>query len=307
MLSSFDKKISEFESLDSEISSEDLQRSFWFINHKILLRNLGIATWLVADILLIAYALSGFISYVWTGQPQEVASIASLAQRLNTSSVTRQKNEAAIPLDFSGGQVMIFDAGDEKYDFAVPVQNQNRDWYALVTYQFDVTGVGPTPSKTTFVLPGEKKYLTALGVPYPGQTISDASLKIVNIMWSRIDSHAISDVPTFLQDHASFEVVSSTFIGAGSITKDGIAPDTGNRITFAVTNHSAYNFWSVPVQVILMRSGGVQGIEETQIDNFRTGETRAMDIRNYVKDQLVDEVDVIPSVDVFDTGVYMPQ
>ncbi|MCX6781151.1 MAG: hypothetical protein NT003_03515 [Candidatus Magasanikbacteria bacterium] len=244
---------------------------------------------------------------MWTGQPREEAAVIAIAQRLGSSSMDRQKNAAAIPLDFGDQQVSIFDSGNDKYDFAAPVQNKNNNWYVLITYQFDVAGVASTPTKTVYILPGEKKYLTALGISYPGQTITDASFKIVNIMWSRIDSHSIADVPSFLQEHSSFTTSNATYVAAGSVTNTGVAQDTGNRITFSITNNSAYNFWSVPVQILLMRAGGLQGIEETQIDSFRTGETRTIDLRNYVKDQLVDEVDVLPSVDVFDPSVYMPQ
>jgi len=299
-------KYSKYEPVDDSFSSGDLNRSYWIVTHKVLLRNLAIAFLMVADIFLFVYALSGFVEYLISGRPREEAMIMDLANRLNTSSVDRLKNQAALPLDFGDGRVYVFDAGNEKYDFAAEAMNPNKEWYALVTYQFDIPGATSTAARTTYLLPGEKKFLAILGERRDGELITEGSLKITNTMWSRIDKHQVADAPTFMSEHATFDVINPLFSQAGTFT-DGGAENTGNRISFSITNTSAYNFWAVPVQIALMRGGALEGIEETQINEFKTGETRNVDLRNYVKNQLVDDVVVVPSVDVFDAGVYMQQ
>lgn len=307
MASPLDNKLNQYKPVDDSFSSQEFNRSYWFVTHKVVLRNLGIAAWIVADFLLIAYALSGFIQYFATGQLRDEAMIAELAGRLQAPTVNRIKSQAATPLDYGDGRVYVFDAGTDHYDFAAEVQNSNKDWYALVTYQFDVAGAEPTETRTAFLLPGEKKYLTVLGEKRPDQAITDATLKVTNTMWSRIDDHQIPDTQQFITDHESFDIRDPTFISAGSITSTDTGDNTGNRITFTITNKSAYNFWAVPVQIALMRGGALEGIEETQIKELKTGEKRSIDLRNYVKNQLADDVVVIPSVDVFDKSVYMMQ
>lgn len=306
MAGSFDK-FSKYEPVDDSFSSQELNRSYWFVTHKVILRNLGIATLLVADVLLIGYALTGFVEYLVVGQPREEALVLELANRLQVSSVKRLESHAATPLDFGGGRVYIFDAGNETYDFAVEVQNVNKDWYVMVTYEFDVAGASSTPTRTAYILPGEKKFLTILGDKREGESVTEASLVITNTMWSRIDQHQIADVERFVIEHASFTVTEPIFEQAGSFVNEEGVMNSGNKITFSVTNNSAYNFWSVPTQIALMRGGSLEGIEETQIKALKTGETRTIDVRNYIKNQLVDEVIVLPSIDVFDPSVYMEQ
>ncbi len=307
MPSSFDARINKYEPVDDTFSSKELGRSYWFVTHKVILRNLGIAVWIVADVMLIAYALFGFVQYLLTGQTHDQQMVLDIARRLQVPSANRIKSEAAAPLDFGDGRVYTFDAGNDRFDFAVEVQNPNKDWYALVTYQFDIAGGDATKTQTTFILPGEKKFLSVLGDRRSEQSVSDVALKITNTLWSRIDQHEIMDTQKFITDHAAFDVIDAKFTQAGLSSDNPIADNSGNSITFKITNKSAYNFWSLPLQIVLMRGGAVEGIEETQIKEFKTGETRPVDLRNYVKNQLVDEVIVTPSVDVFDPSVYMMQ
>jgi hypothetical protein len=306
MASSLDK-YSKYEPVDDSFSSSDLNRSYWIVTHKVLLRNLAIAFLMVLDIFLFVYALSGFVEYLISGRPREEAMIIDIANRLNTSTAERQKNSAALPLDFGDGRVYVFDAGNDKYDFAVEATNPNKEWYVMVTYQFDIPGATSTAARTTFLLPGEKKFLAVLGERRDGELITDGSFKIVNTMWSRIDKHQVADAPAFVAEHASFTIGNSEFAQAGTFTVDGGVENTGNRVSFSITNTSPYNFWVVPVQIALMRGGSLEGIEETQVRELKTGETRNVDLRNYVKNQLVDEVVAAPSVDVFDPSVYMEQ
>lgn len=304
---SLDHKVSQYEPVDDSFSSTDLQRSYWIATHKVLLRNLAIATLLVIDVMLLGYALSGFVSYLMTGQPREEAAVIEIAKRLGASNVEKQKASAAIPLVYGDGRVYVFDAGDDRYDFAVEVQNPNKDWYAMLTYQYEIPGQEPTATRTMFVLPGEKKFLTVLGEKRPEQTVNEASIKITNELWSRINPHDVANVPNFIAERASFEIGNPEFTAAGSVTADGVAAETGNRITFSLTNKTAFNYWALPVQIVLMRGGSVEGIEETQVRELKTDETRIVDLRNYVQNQVVDEVVVIPSVDIFDPSVYMDQ
>src|SRR3989338_1111631 len=215
MDSSFNKKLTQYEPVDDSFSSKELERSYWFVLHKRALHNLAIAVLLVIDVMLIGYALSGFVTYLVTGQPREEAAVLAIAQRLNISHVEKQKSSAALPLAFGDGRIYIFDAGDDRYDFAVEVQNPNKEWYVLLSYQYEIPYAEPTPTKTMYVLPGEKKFLTILGEKREGQTVNEAQLKITNEMWSRIDPHQVADVPAFIASHAAFELINPIYTVAG--------------------------------------------------------------------------------------------
>lgn len=305
--SSFGQKISQYEPVDDSLSSSDLNRGYWFVTHKVLLRNLAIAIFLTFDVLLIIYALSGFVSYLITGQRRDAAAVVSIGERLITSSQERITNNAPTPLDYSGGRTYVFDAGDGRYDFATEVTNPNKEWYVMLTYQYEILDGEPTALRTTFLLPGDRKFLAVLGDDREGTIINDASLKIVNEMWSRIDPHDYPTIGEFLESRRAFNISNPTYVAEASVTETGISEDTGNKILFTITNQSAYNYWRVPLQIALYRGGELEGIEETELAEFRTEQTRDVEIRNFVKNQFVDQVEVIPLLDVFDEGVYMQQ
>ncbi len=298
MSSSLESKLSQYKAIDdSSFSSDELSHSYWIVTHKIFFRNLLIGLLLVTDILLAVYAVTGFVSYIFVGQSREQASVAELARRVNVSSVEKIKARGAQPLQF--GTTQIFDAGNSTFDFVTPVQNTNPEWYALVTYNFDVTDASSTATRTVYILPNEEKFLTILGEKRGEASISDATLHIIGTQWTRINPHDIPDATAFMKQHSVFVVQNAAFTPS--------TDTTGNAITFDISNYAPYNFWAVPVQIQLRGNGQVQGIEETVISKFRQGEQRSITIRNFEKNMVVDEVRVVPSVDIFDPTVYMAQ
>lgn len=303
--SSLEHKLTQYQPTDSSnFSSSDLSRSYWLVTHKIFFRNVLIGFLLIIDVLLAGYGIFGFGSYLFFGRSAETGVLADLARRVNSSTISNIQARAAQPLQYGG--VRIFDNGNSRFDFVAELQNPNPGWYALVTFNFDIEGSTSTASHTAFVLPGEHKYLTALGEQRDEASISDASLHIVNEMWSRIDTHEIEDVPQFVQSHLAFSVDNPEFVPPTPMDITS-GENMSNEITFDITNNSAFNYWSVPVQVVLMRGGQVEGIQEIKIDKFRTAQARSMSIRDFTQGLVVDEVRVLPSVDIFDPSVYMSQ
>ena len=301
-LGSLDQKLNQYKPIDdSSFSSNDLSRSYWIVTHKVFFRNLLIGLLLVTDILLTVYAVGGFLSYLFVGQSREQASVVELARRVNSSSVEKLKVFAAQPMQY--GTTQVFDTANGKFDFVVSVQNVNPEWYARVTYAFDVVDGPQTQTHTAYILPGEEKFLTALGEKRTEASVTDATLHIVDEQWTRISPHEIQNPTEYLKSRHTFEIFDPQFkIAAGAAGEN-----TGNLISFDIANNSPFNYWAVPLQVVLLNAGQVQGVEEVVEREFRTGVRRTVTIHNFVKDMVVDEVRVIPSVDIFDPGVYMKQ
>lgn len=297
---SFDHKIEKYEPVDAGFSSTQLKWAYYVTTHKVFFRALGIGLLVALDAALVAYALLGFGFYLLGGQTADDLALRSILARLQKSTVRQNINFAAQPLVI--GDAIVFPGSGERYDFVSEVENPNETWYALVTYQFTVVDSAPTPTRTLFVLPKEKKYLTQLGVKRPGEAINGAVLNIVNIAWRRINPHDYPNPQQFLQARNKFTITDAAF-APGSNSGD----ITGGQIKFTITNDSAYNYWQVPIQIALVQSGSLVGVEETNIAELRTGEARAAELRTYTQGLIADEVNVIPSVDVFDGSVYLNQ
>ncbi len=299
-LGSFEKKLTQYKPTDGDnLSSSELSRSYWIVTHKVFFRTLGIGILVVIDVLLLSYAIWGFVTYLTVGRTREQAALVSLSKRAAENRVPFQKSVAAVPLTI--GEAQVFDGGNSVFDFVSEVQNSNTNWYALVTFNFHIENASSTPMRTVNVLPGERKYLTSLGQKYADQSITAATLNVAAIKWQRIDAHAFPDVEGFMKSRLQFEATDSAL---APLNPEQAA---GNQITFTFKNNSAYNFWAVPVQIELLRGGALQGVEETIIRQLRTGQSRVVELRNFVPNLIADEVVVLPSIDVFDDTVYMKQ
>ncbi len=303
--SSFDNKIKQFEASSADqFSSKELSRSYWIVTHKILLRNLMIMALIAIDAILIVYAVFQFGSYLFAGSPREDALVIALAKRLQISSVNRLQATAPTPLVL--GSAQTFDGGNGTVDFAAEVQNTNANWYATVHFNFTLDGDKTTDTQTTFVIPGEHKYLLALGQKNTS-VLTSTSLQVVDISWTRIDPHVVADIPNFIKSHATFDITGATFTPQGVISAGAVDTNPGNQITFSISNRTAFNFYEVPLQILLMRGGNVIGFEYITVKDFKTFETRQIDLRNYVTGMTVDDIQIIPTVDVFDNNVYVSQ
>lgn len=298
--SSLEQKIKKYEPVDAGLSATQFKWAYYVTTHAVFFRALGIGLLVALDAAMVAYALLGFGSYLLGGQTKDELALRAILARLQKSTVQQSINATAQPLVI--GDAVVFPGSGERYDFVADVENPNDSWYALVTYQFDVVGAASTPTRTLYVLPKEKKYFTALGVKRPGETVNGATLNILNIAWRRINPHDYPNPQEFLAARNKFTITDATFTPGG-----GAADSTGSQIKFIITNDSAYNYWQVPVQIALFQSGNLVGVEETNLQELKTGENRAVELRTFTQDLIAEEVNVIPSVDVFDHGVYLNQ
>lgn len=299
--SSLDKKSEQYQTVDdNSFSTKELKWSFWFVKNRLALKRAGIIALIFLDAVLVVFPVYGFVNYFWFKNSRDQAAVAAVGQQLGKSSVARQEAATAKPLLVD--LATVFDNGNGTYDFVASVENPNPNWYALITFNFAVTGASSTASRTMYVLPGEKKFLDILGEKRDDAPVA-AEVNVINEKWSRLNAHDYPEVAGFLKERQNFTISDGVFSPAGGSDADVSA----NQITFLLRNDSAYNFWSVPVQVALWRGGSLVGLEEVPVDQLKTGELRRIDLRNYVKGLLVDEVQVLPSVDVFDPAVYMNQ
>ncbi len=301
--SSFGKNYQQYAPTDSaQFSNQDLGRAYWIVTHKTILRNIAIAFLLAVDVLLVGYAVFGFANYVLIGNSKERDAVAAISTSLVADTTERLKKSAPQPLVF--GEALIFLGSDERSDLVAAIENPNELWYATVTYSFTVEGEPAVPARTVIILPQEKKYLTELSRVFTGGVPAAAALTIVSYEWHRIDPHEIPDVRAFMEERHNFEITNAQFLPAG-LADSGVAL-SGNKILFTITNKTSFNFYELPVQVALLQSGSLVGLEETVVRNLKTGEARAVDLRSYAQIS-VDEVQVIPSVNVLDREAYSAQ
>ena len=78
----------------------------------------------------------------------------------------------------------------------------------------------------------------------------------------------------------------------------------GGRLTFDLTNNSAYSFWQVMVTTVLKSGGAVVAITNRVFDDFTSGQTQSATFFWNVNSDNVTSVEVKAEVNVLDKRVF---
>lgn len=275
------------------IPEKQLKLSYWIIEHKMLFKKIGLGIFIAVDILLVVFGLYGFADYLLITGPHEARQLAMLGEDLNYSSLNIKLS--ARPIDVKS---TIFLRGKETFDLLSFVENRNEVWLARFKYQFMADGTA-TEQKNGFLLPGEGKFITDLGVKLPRSALK-AALSISDLKWTRISTRDIPDYNDWSGARLNFEISDVNFAPAAVL--DG---GSASRATFKVKNVSAFNYWQVGFRVILYRGATIVGANYITIPNFQSGEEREAAVSWFDTIGQVTKVEVEPEVDIFDEDVYM--
>jgi hypothetical protein len=289
-----------------DLSEKELKFGYWFLTHKLLLRKILIIFLIVFSVGFFAYAIYGLvIELVVYGQSFNSA-MQSLPQNLVNFSGYKAKNQAK---DLQVSSITVIAGAGERYDFVAKVKNPNPNWTVeSFDYQF-ITGIdevdfnkdknAPNPDrvKRSFILPGEEKYLVDLSVESK-RRIGQARLDITNLKWRRV-----TDFATTQKEKFRFEISDVQFIPATATEISGKLPIS--QVTFNAANKSAYGFWNVGFYIILFKGSAMGGANYLSIDQFLSGQTRALTVNWFESLPNITQVQVVPEVNILDKNIYM--
>ncbi|MEA3272561.1 MAG: hypothetical protein U9P90_02735 [Patescibacteria group bacterium] len=276
-----------------EITEKQLKWSYWIVKNKTLFKKIGISIFIVVDMILVVYGLYGFADYLFITGPREAREIALLSEELNYSSVNIKIG--ARPLDITS---TILLRGKETFDALSFVKNKNKNWLARFKYQFSTDGQ-TTESKNGFILPGEGKFITALGIDIP-RSARHAVLLVDDLKWNRISTRDIPDYEDWSNARLDFDISDINFAPVATLGQG-----SASKASFKVKNLSAFNYWQVGFRVILYRGATIVGINYATIPKFRSGEEREVEATWFDPIGQVTKVEIEPEVDIFDEEVYM--
>lgn len=285
--------------ISSELQSIDRehQRNVRILNARPILRKLWFGSGVLLAVGIVIFFIVTIIGYIISGSFSDIRTAGMVfgANVQNFHAISTA--EDAQPLSL--GSVKILQGTPSSIDFFTTVNNPNDDWYATFTYTFS-SGSLVSHEEKGFVLPGEKAYILALGVKSE-QKPSSGTVALDNIVWHRVDRHIAPDIVAWTEDHANFVIEDATYVADVAF-----ADSTIGRTTFTVTNATPFAYWTVPFQVILERAGAIVGVSQAIVSEFESGEAQIVDVRWYDALPATATVTVLPSVNYFDTSVYMP-
>lgn len=285
---------------NTESADQELKLAYWMATNKPLFKKIGKILFLIFDVVLMLYVLYNFIDFLFIGGPREQKAIESLLyETVNTSIIHREL--AARPLEVRSTVVL---KSRETYDAASFVKNNNKDWAAKFKYQFVIGGNLKTEPKDGFVLPGESKFVTDLGIRPPQDRALSMSpqgkLVILDVVWDRVSTRKIEDYKQWSEQRFNFKITESSFSPEATF-----AQGTVSRASFKVENATAFNYWNVGFKIILYRGAAIVGLNYVTAPEFRTGEIRDMEATWVENIGQITKIDIFPEVYILDDSVYM--
>ena len=278
---------------EGQLTEEQLNRGFWWVTHKVQVRKyFSIALGVVAFVL-VAYALYGFGDWFFGSGVVERAQTAEMSQPTIDYTAFR---DATKPHDVRSEGTIVLPAGEKKYDVIALTTNPNPQWWVEFEYRFGDT----IPAKKGFLLPGESRYLTALGVGSDARP-STADLKLENVMWHRVNLHRTQpDMATWENARLNFHVTNAQFTPPASTD-----PVPVWRATFTVNNDTGFGYFNVGFIVTLLSGSRVVGVNQVVITDLRPGDKRDVDASWFSDIPTVTKVEVKPVLNIFDDHVFI--
>lgn len=278
----------------NQVSSWKIKLSYWYVTHKVLLRQILVGFLILLNLALYSFSLYRVLTILVVEGKQFQQDLDVLTYNLIDYSYFRQANK---PLDI---QIASFDAlgGKEgRYDFVAKVSNPNEEWVAAeVNFQL-VSGTNVVAEKKAFIYPQEDKYVT-----FFGQEV-DAGfrpvLKVERIKWRRFNSFA-----QFGEPRLRFEVSDVEFKSA---RESGIRGDLPvSTLSFKIKNNTAFSYWHVGLYMALVSGARPVAANFIMLDNFYSGETRNVTISWYESLSNSGQIEILPEVDILNAASYIP-
>jgi len=289
-------KLSRYVDPTGEFTNRTLKMSEWYVRHKILLRRILISILSLWSVATIGTGLFVFGDYLIFGYADREAMIEDMSQSYINFT---QMKAFYRPKELAVKTPVSLPGTEGRYNFVVEVANPNDRWIAEVLYSFSY-GNGKTENAVASIFPMQEIPLVILGHE---ESVRPKNIRFTldSITWRRIDPHEIFDPVNFIEQRFQFEVDSFEFVPADY--NRGIV---SHVVSFDLTNNSLYSYWEPSFYVLFINHGQLIGIDKIIVEQFRAGEVREIKI-NSTADQLrVTEVEVVPSIDLFDKTVYMP-
>ncbi|MFA6410388.1 MAG: hypothetical protein WCW26_02315 [Candidatus Buchananbacteria bacterium] len=276
------------------VSSFKLKASYWYVTHKLQLKKLLVIFLILLSVIFYGYAIYKAIMILAVQDKQYRQDLNYLTtQQIDYSyfhQVNKPKNIEILSFDTAGGR-------EDRYDFIAKVFNPNTNFFGDQVYLQLVSEGRVVAEKTGFIFPGQEKYFA-----FFGQTVSDPANIAINI--AKVDWKRVHDFEIFAEPRMKFEVTDVEYKPAEDLKIRGEL--SVSALNFKITNNSAYSFWHVGVFIALQSGDQTVGGSYTVLDQFRSGETRNIQMSWYDPLPSVSDYVIIPEVDILDSAAYMP-
>jgi hypothetical protein len=284
--------LSKYEDPTGEFTSSQFKKSVWYAEHRVLLYKIFVWLLIVVASATVLYSLFAWGHYIFVGMSED----AKISKKLSGSFDYSVLHQATDPQPIQMAQAMVLPGGVEKFDFVAEVANPNERHIVFFDYYFEVDGT-KTETKKSFLLAGENRPLAFFGYKgYPSSVV----LNLENISWSFVSAHEIADASAWQNERLKFEI--KNFVFSDRFSSDEIG---AHAVRFSLDNNTAFSYVDPEFVVGLYSNDALVGVMPLKLKNFKSLETRDVDLRSYVDGISITDVRVFPLIDIYDRAVYL--
>lgn len=280
----------------------------WLLEHKRHMILLVIIVLAISSLLLYSFFFYNLFDYLRYGKEHRKAIDDLLSANINVST-----HRTALPIESLENN---FFAHDGFYDFIAKIKNPNNNFFARVSYCFvaeqvvgqseggqteeQIGGQRELACAENIIFPEEEKYLLIISKKIEERP-KKVEFKIKNVVWERVDVRKYLNWSDYYNLRANFEIRDIKF----EKEIDSTTKKSFNNLNFSIENKSPYNYWEVPLQIILFNRGSVVGINTYKITEFRSRELREIKMSWANSVSNVNEVKIHLNLNVLDESNYI--
>ena len=157
-------------------------------------------------------------------------------------------------------------------------------------------GTTDVASATSFILPGETKYIFSFGVARKG---GEVRAVVSDVRWARV---RVAEFTELRNSHLRAVIKDVRHSPASEIGTP--AQQLGGVTKFTVRNDSIYGYWVVGLYVLLKNGGQIVAAQYTQAQRLGPQQRQTVSVSWPHALPLFTEVEVVPEINVFDSGVF---
>lgn len=235
------------------------------------------------------YNLYDYIRYT----PEERQALQELSE------VNVNLNPGRLAIDLEVGKSQFFFHND-RYDFIAQVKNPNENFFSYINYCF-VSGDLELFCSSAILFPGEEKYIVDLAVDLEARP-NNLEFVIKNKNWERVNVRTYPNWKNYYSERLNFSISDIKF---EIIRPTDLGLKSTNNLSFEIQNNSPYNFWEVPLDIIMFYRGNIVGVNKYNISEFMSLESKNVNLSWSNSLSQVDDTKVIPNLNILQEENYI--
>ena len=283
-----------------QLSDLKLKIGYLIVSNKILAKKLFLIVLILTEVILISFSavkLTRFYS------SEKVEFEKSMSQILSTTidyELYRKINE---PKNILITELDSIALDKNKYNFIAKAHNPNeKKWIVKeVEYYFTYNDL-KTDTKKTFILPGEKKYITSFGIE-SNQKIFKPKIIISSIQWKRIKKADEEKFANEVKKYINFEIKNAEYLNSYLL---GIKDDDQiSVIRFEAKNNTIFDYYEVGFYIATYNGPAITSINYFLANNILSEEQREIEVRWRDSISNPDKIVILPEINILDSSIVM--